>query len=141
MLSRARGDGFVARLWLENDGDQADQRAAAARAGWQADGEGQVVRLGAATLWHGVGRRAAGDLARACAAHDWVVTPEEVPGGLGQPPLPPAGQRRGDGRAQGACRIIGPEVLRQTGAIALGSDRRMRTAREEQGRRPWVPRP
>lgn len=141
MLSRPRGDGFVARLWLENDGDPADQRAAAARDGWQEGGAGQVVRLGAATLWHGVGRRAVGDLARACALHDWVVTSEEVPQGVGQPPLPPPGSGAAMAGPQGACRIIGPEVLRHTGAIALGRDLGMRIAREAQGRRPWVPRP
>jgi competence protein ComEC len=41
-LSRPRGDGFIARNWLEADGDDADQAEAAARAGGEG---GPVVRL------------------------------------------------------------------------------------------------
>ena len=50
-LSRARGDGFVAGIWLENDGDPADQEGAATRAGWSEDGAGQVATLGFGWLW------------------------------------------------------------------------------------------
>ena len=85
-----------------------------------------MIRLGEVTLWHGVGRRAEGDLARACAAHDWVVTSEPVPAGLGPP----------------ACRIIGPEDLAASGAVALqGPGLAPVTARALQGARPWVPGP
>ncbi len=142
-LSRARGDGFVAGLWLENDGDAADQAAAAARAAWQQDGSGQVATLGDWTVWHGVGRRAARDLARACAAHDVIVTPEEEGDLMGQAqvpnPLP-----RGAAAAQvtaGGCTVIGPGVLARTGAIALilgPQGVTIRTARAEQGTRLWV---
>lgn len=141
-LSRPRGDGFVARLWLENDGDRADQRDAAARPDWREDGAGRVVRLGEGTLWHGVGRRAAADLARACAQHDWVVTSEAVPQGLGQPPMPRTGAGAAMAGARDACRMVGPDLLRRTGSIALrGADLTMITAHQAQGRRPWVPEP
>lgn len=141
-LSRPRGEGFVALLWLENDGDGAGQSQAAARGGWQPDGEGMVIALAAGTLWHGVGRAAGGDIARACAVHDWVVTSEPVPGGLGQAPQPPAGAGAALASAGAHCRIIGPEVLRQTGSVALrGPGLSMTAAREFQGRRPWVPAP
>lgn len=142
VLSRARGDGFVARLWLENDGDRGDQRAAAARGGWREAGAGRLIALGTGTLWHGVGLRAAEDLAAACAAHDWVVTSEEVPDGVGHPQTPAAGTGAAIAQARASCTIIGPELLRRTGALALRGDMlSMTTAHEVQGRRPWVPRP
>ncbi|MEO1000205.1 MAG: competence protein, partial [Pseudomonadota bacterium] len=53
-LNRARGEGFAARSWLENDGDAADQEAAAARAPpvtpWRA-----VTAAGAVVLSGGTG--------------------------------------------------------------------------------------
>ena len=36
ILSRAKGSGFVAGAWLENDGDLADQKTAAGRSGFMA---------------------------------------------------------------------------------------------------------
>ncbi len=142
-LSRPRGDGFVAGLWLENDGDLEDQAQAAARAGWTDDGAGRVTALAGGTLWHGVGRRAGEELIAACARHTWVITPEDIPAALaGQPGLPVqagAGAAVASG-AQG-CHLVGPEVLRGTGAIALYVGRgglRVETARDRQGVRPWV---
>lgn len=142
-LSRPRGDGFVAGLWLENDGDLEDQAQAAARAGWTDDGAGRVTALAGGTLWHGVGRRAGEELIAACARHTWVITPEDIPAALaGQPGLPVqagAGAAVASG-AQG-CHLVGPEVLRGTGAIALYLGRgglRVETARNRQGNRPWV---
>jgi len=61
-LSRARGDGFVARIWLENDGDAAGQAAAAARDVWQADGYGAGAVVGGGRVWHGSGRGGASRL-------------------------------------------------------------------------------
>lgn len=145
-LSRARGDGFVAGLWLENDGDGADQAGAAVRPAWHADGAGQVAMIGGQSLWHGVGRRAGPDLARACATHDWVVTPEMSDGGIGRAPVvspsPGAGAVLASGQDGGGCVMIGPDVLSRTGALALEPGEnglRIVTARQLQGRRPWVP--
>jgi hypothetical protein len=39
VLSKARGDGFAADSWLENDGDPVGQEAAHARQGFAGDGE------------------------------------------------------------------------------------------------------
>lgn len=142
-LSRPRGDGFVAGLWLENDGDLDDQADAAARAGWADDGAGRMTVLADGTLWHGVGRRAGEELIAACARHTWVITPEDIPAALaGQPGLP---MQAGAGAAVASgvqgCHLIGPDVLRGTGAIALVLGRgglRIETARDRQGDRPWV---
>jgi competence protein ComEC len=146
-LSRARGDGFVAGLWLENDGDGADQAGGFARTAWGEDGAGQAVEIGGLSLWHGVGRRAAQDLARACAVHDWVITSERSESGLGGVPEFGSGVRSGaamadSSREGAACVMIGPDILSQTGAIALAAGEtglRVVTARALQGRRPWVP--
>mgnify|MGYP000067463829 FL=1 len=145
VLSRARGDGFVAGLWLENDGDMVDQADAAARAGWHVDGAGQVMQLGALTLWHGVGRRAAEDLDRACEDHDWVITPEEgAQGGLPPDlaPDPAPGAVRAEAVAPAGCILVGPDVLSASGALALTpfeGGLRVVSARQLQGQRPWVP--
>lgn len=142
-LSRARGDGFVAGLWLENDGDFSDQAVAAARDGWQSDGAGAVTRLAGGTLWHGVGRRAAAEIAEACARYTWVVTSEDIPPELSAQQGLPVGAPAGAALAQGAgCTLIGPDVLRETGSIALfvqDDGIGVQTARERQGTRPWVP--
>ncbi|MGR3709447.1 MAG: ComEC/Rec2 family competence protein [Alterinioella nitratireducens] len=142
-LSRPRGDGFVAGLWLENDGDLEDQAQAAARAGWTDDGAGRVTALAGGTLWHGVGRRAGEELIAACARHTWVITPEDIPAALaGQPGLPvQAGAGAAVALGAQGCHLVGPEVLRGTGAIALYVGRgglRVETARDRQGDRPWV---
>jgi competence protein ComEC len=145
-LSRARGDGFVAGLWLENDGDGADQAGAFARPAWGADGAGQAVEIGGLSLWHGVGRRAEQDLARACAVHDWVITPErpetDIVGASLPGREPGAGAVLADAAGLGECILLGSEILPETGAVALmfGPDgMRIVTARDLQGARPWVP--
>ena len=78
-LTKPRGDGFVAGIWLENDGDRADQPEAAIRPGWQAEGEGwHVVLESGHSLWHGAGRRAAREMEAACARHDIVLVSERL---------------------------------------------------------------
>ncbi|MGP1358508.1 ComEC/Rec2 family competence protein, partial [Roseicyclus sp.] len=79
-LSRPRGDGFVAGIWLENDGDRATQEEAAARPGWVPDGAGMSIETGDLRIWHGAGRRALADAARACADHDLLVLSEPLEG-------------------------------------------------------------
>ncbi|MBF9044769.1 DUF4131 domain-containing protein [Rhodobacterales bacterium HKCCE4037] len=152
-LSRPRGDGFVAGIWLENDGDPADQEAAAARPAWEAAGAGQITRLGDRSLWHGTGRAAAQDAADACATHDVVVVnewPEDPPASLTDAEaetlarLSAPTQRAGAANAQPAagCLLLSPMVLSRTGAIALSvgpSGLRLDTARAHQGQRLWSP--
>jgi len=47
VLSKPRGDGFVARVWLENDGAPVAQDVAAARPGWSHAGQKSRAILGA----------------------------------------------------------------------------------------------
>ena len=133
-LSRPRGEGFVARVWLENDGDMATQEAAAARPGWRAEGGGVAAQVGTLSIWTGPAEASA----RACRAHDVVVadvalttladTPGAVADGLRVTPRP-------GGRA---CLVIGPRTLAAHGALSLGADGRLATAHAAQGDRPWV---
>ena len=111
-LSRAKGAGFAAGVWLENDGDAADQEAAHAR--WR-DG----MRWGEGRLWHVTGKRA------------WAAFPGCAPGDLlvSSVPVP----RVPD------CLWFDPETLAATGAVAFdrpGAPARTAVGR---GRRLWHP--
>ena len=72
-LNKPKGDGFSARVWLENDGDPADQVQAAARAGYGAN----YLRADIAgeTLIFNAANPNAIDIADTCAANDIVVLP------------------------------------------------------------------
>lgn len=111
-LSTPRGNGFVARAWLENDGDLRAQ-AAAYREDALSFGEVRV-RLLTEAGW----RRAEAP----CADADIVVTRARVP----DPP--------------DACRVIDIATLRDAGALALWPARdglRMETVAQRVGRRYW----
>jgi competence protein ComEC len=116
-LNKARGGGFVAGIWLENDGDAALQDDAALR--WDSRSDAIPVRaLG--------GKRAAANLTD-CAPGDWVVLNT----------VPPEGRV-----AELPCTVVTPKSLRQTGSIALyaGEDGvRVVTARDISGTRLWSP--
>ena len=113
-LSREKGAGFVARNWLENDGDGVAQDVAAAR--WS------VGETGPFTLIHVSGKRAIADFA-GCNPGDIVVMNGEMEG------FAPAG-----------CTILDPKTLRATGAVALvgqGKTARLVSARDLAGDRMW----
>ena len=118
-LSRPRGDGFAARVWLENDGDPADQGQAAARVAPWSEGR---LSLGEATLVHATGR-AVDALPDVCRPDEiWVL-----------------------GRARaasptGGCAVFDPEALRAVGALAIHLDGERAvivTATDRSGRRLW----
>lgn len=113
-LNRPRGAGFVARNWLENDGDGAEQATAHARwpgpadAGWPV----RVLR----------GKTAALALSD-CAPQDWIVLTAEPRAGL-------------------PCHVLTPKTLRRSGAVALYREEgriKALTARAVTGARPWTP--
>ncbi|WP_339767287.1 ComEC/Rec2 family competence protein [uncultured Pseudosulfitobacter sp.] len=121
-LSKEKGAGFVAQNWLENDGDGADQRRAAAR--WQAGDVADRTKLatvGQIELVHLIGKRALAGFGP-CATGQVVV--------LSVTPDAPLGD----------CDVFDPKRLRTTGAIALVQGRdgiRLRTARQVAGDRMW----
>lgn len=113
-LSKSRGAGFVAKNWLENDGDPAGQETAAQR--WAEAAEALPVRLR-----HVTGKTAMRALE--CKAGEWVIT--NVPWD-----------------ASAECEVYDPERLRQTGAMAIYSSKdsalpRVVTARQVSGERLW----
>ena len=118
-LSRARGDGFAARVWLENDGDPADQGQAAAREAPWSNGR---LSLGQVTLVHATGRDV-NALPDVCTADEiWVL-----------------GRAR-DTMPTGGCTIFDPETLRASGALAIHVDKgraAIVTATDRAGRRLW----
>ncbi|HRK42438.1 MAG TPA: ComEC/Rec2 family competence protein [Gemmobacter sp.] len=100
-LSVARGAGFAASSWLENDGDLSDQAIAATRAGFTGPKAERSFRLGP---WRGIhlkGKGAEPALAQACAAYDLVVI-------AAQPKQKPDG-----------CHILDQDSLRRSGGVAL----------------------
>ncbi|SNY55670.1 competence protein ComEC [Pseudooceanicola antarcticus] len=108
-LSRERSESFTARVWLENDGDKAQQLEAAGR--WQA---GTAIR-------HATGKRAAG-AAGPCEEAEILVL--NVEAALAS-------------RATG-CEIYDPARLRRTGAVAIYLDKQLVvTASETDGTRYW----
>lgn len=113
-LSREKGAGFVARNWLENDGDGVAQDVAAGR--WSAGD------IGAFTLIHVSGKRAVAGFT-GCHRGDIVVMNAQMEG-----PVPPD------------CLILDPRTLRATGAVALvgaGNAARLVSARDVGGDRMW----
>ncbi|MGR3540689.1 MAG: ComEC/Rec2 family competence protein [Hasllibacter sp.] len=116
-LSRERGEGFAARLWLENDGDRAGREVASARrpgSPWSAPlpGGGEIVHL--------PGKRGLAALADVCRPGAVVVT--NVP----------------DVVSEGPCEFIGPEALRRTGALAWTARGRRVAAAAISGDRSWT---
>lgn len=111
-LSRGKGDGFVAGIWLENDGDSAVQAEAAQR--WRGDPvvSGQKV--------HVVRGKTAARTAN-CAPGEFLVSNVKVTRDL-------------------PCRVFDPTILRATGSIAIYETKegvRVTTARQLAGRRLW----
>lgn len=112
-LSRPVGEGFTAKVWLENDGQGGGQEEAAAL--WPG-GDGRLRRIALSKLEvvHLSGSRAAAAFA-GCEGAQIVVS---------NAPLP----------AAGGCLLLDPQRLEKTGAIAFlqeGEELRMVTAKTE----------
>ncbi|MEM8730550.1 MAG: ComEC/Rec2 family competence protein [Pseudomonadota bacterium] len=116
-LSKPKGAGFVAGIWLENDGDAADQARAAAR--WpQTDGLIRTFEIDGARLIHVPGKRAARAFS-GCGPGDLVISTEPL---------------------VGACEIYDQRRLDGTGSllVRIGSAGfEIRTARQISGTRLW----
>ncbi|MFD0858298.1 ComEC/Rec2 family competence protein [Roseovarius aquimarinus] len=113
-LSSAKGDGFAALNWLENDGDAATQEEAAAR--WPRDPPKD---------WPAIlplrGKAALG-VVNDCGAARWIVTNTIIP----------------EDSTERSCTILDPRALSATGAIALrGPSLDALSARDVAGARLW----
>ncbi|SMX48433.1 ComEC/Rec2 family competence protein [Maliponia aquimaris] len=119
-LSRDRGSGFVAEVWLENDGAGRDQAAAAGL--WPGSVADRLARvtLGGLEILHVQGKVAARGLAR-CAPGQVVVSSVDLA-------LP------------GGCEVFDPARLRDSGSVALWPGEgslRIVTNRDVAGWRLW----
>ena len=114
-LSKEKGAGFIARNWLENDGDGVFQDQAAARWPSKLGSKGPIIHLS--------GKRALAAFS-GCDAGQIVVT------SVAAPDLKKIG-----------CDVFDPARLKQTGSIALNGDKtgwQMITARDLAGDRLWT---
>ncbi len=100
-LSAASGGGFAAQNWLENDGDLADQKLAAARPGFEGDKGERRFSVAGIRMVSLTGKGALDRLPAACAQDVVVVLAAEAE-------VVPTG-----------CRLIDQTVLRETGPLAV----------------------
>ncbi|MEP1614328.1 MAG: ComEC/Rec2 family competence protein [Roseobacter sp.] len=116
-LSKPKGGGFIAKNWLENDGDSVDQQSAAAR--WP---ESEDIALpDGSKIRHIFGKRALNAF-DSCAADQVIIA---------------SGQVKGTGLE---CDIYDPVRLRDLGAVAFyesGGELRTVTVRDITGTRLW----
>ena len=102
-LSSARGAGFAAKTWIENDGDLALPEVAALRSGFSGAKGARVFDLDG---WSGIilgGKGAAEGLPSACAQADIVIMPAAIA------PVTPAPT---------GCLLIDRSILDETGALS-----------------------
>ncbi|MEY8831150.1 ComEC/Rec2 family competence protein [Sedimentitalea sp. XS_ASV28] len=114
-LSKPRGAGFVARNWLENDGDGVGQEKAALR--WPGDdGKVRIMTAGEAEIVHVIGKTGAAQMA-ACTGNQVVIA--SVPLSL-----------------DGPCDVYDPARLLRTGSLAITKNGII-TAHQVAGQRLW----
>jgi competence protein ComEC len=113
-LSKAKGSGFVARTWLENDGERLPQARAAQR--WPGEGRLRVIDVPGLKIVHVTGKRAR-DALQDCAAGTLIVS--SVPLNI-----------------SGPCDVWDPERLKRSGSVAISGGQHY-TARAQTGARIW----
>jgi competence protein ComEC len=112
-LSKAKGAGFVAQNWLENDGAPVEQADAAAR--WPKEG----ARLGGVAVLHVNGRKRAAAF-KGCDPGGIVVASTQL--------------------EAASCTVFDPDRLRHTGALALRltpTGYAIQSVRDVTGKRLW----
>jgi competence protein ComEC len=102
VLSAPKGAGFIARQWLENDGEMGDQTAAAARAGFVGNAKLRQFAFGGWRMAQIKGKGTEGLIAEACAGADLVIATVSISQAL------PAG-----------CQLFDATKLRKTGSLAI----------------------
>lgn len=121
VLSKATGNGFVAGIWLENDGGPVPQDQAAARAGFVSAGRVTTASLGDWRILQVSGKTALADI-NGCDGADVLISNQVD-----------AGDR--------PCEVFDLARLRQAGALAVNlapnGDLVIDTAHRIAGLRPW----
>lgn len=119
-LSKPRGSGFVAGIWLENDGAPVDQAKAAEREGFDLGERRMRTTLNGYDILQVSGKTALAAL-QGCDGADVLVSNQDD-----------AGDR--------PCFVLDLKMLAASGAVALdrdGNGLRVTTARDLTGLRPW----
>ncbi|HHS94836.1 MAG TPA: ComEC family competence protein [Rhodobacterales bacterium] len=121
-LSKPRGDGFAAKVWLENDGDPVPQRVAFERPGFVGSGGERRFEIAGQRIRHETGQGAGARAVAACAEADMVITSVAV------------------AQAPPSCSLYDKTRLARTGALAIypGSPLRIVTVAAKSGARPWT---
>lgn len=120
-LNKAKGEGFAASSWLENDGDGAAQAGAFIRAGFSGETGTLLFQAAGQPIVHLSGRGAADRVAEGCRMASVVIL---------------SGARTGDA----PCLVIDRKALEGLGAVALYPDEtglRLVGARQQAGERLW----
>ncbi len=121
VLSKPKGSGFVAGIWLENDGWPVDQAEAAARNGLQQEGRRVTASLGDWQILQVSGKTALAEIADCDDAN--VLISNQI-----------------DELAR-SCTVFDLARLRETGALAFdlapNGDLLIETAHSIAGERPW----
>jgi competence protein ComEC len=121
-LSSARGGGFAAENWLQNDGDLTEQKDAATRPGFSGPKGERWFDLAGVRAVALSGKGAAAKLTNACAAAELVILAEDI-------------ENRPDG-----CRLIDSRMLLATGPLAIRQEGEgLRIDRTKQATRLWSP--
>ncbi len=116
-LSKPKGAGFIAGIWLENDGDPALQGEAAGR--WPGgEAKLKVAEIAGTELIHVIGKRAAENYDTCKTGQIAVFTvPKEL---------------------KGDCLVLDTDALRATGAVLLTAAGKLVTVKDRAGARPWT---
>ena len=126
VISKPSGEGFVARNWLEADGDPATQAAAHARPGFEGPAGARSFAAGGMQAVHLTGRGAAARLDDHCRPGVLVILGARAP---------EAGQARD-------CILFDAGLLGRSGTLALfadpGGGLRVSSAAGAAGLRPWT---
>ena len=120
-LSKPKGEAFASGIWLENDGDSADQPTAFNRARFRQDGRMRWIPVGDGIVLHATGKVASASAVEVCASVDLVVVNVRI-----KP-------------AQG-CMIYDADRLMKTGSLAVEAGEnglKITTARAVGGLRLW----
>lgn len=123
-LSKPKGDGFAARIWLENDGAPLAQDVAHGLGAFAGEKGVFVTEIGKASLTYLSGKHGGQQIDQACRSGSLVVINRSL-----------------ERDVPTRCQVIDTGVLRKTGAMAAwpsGQGWRIETARDFQGDRLWT---
>lgn len=120
-LTKERGEGFAAEIWLENDGDPVSQVLAFERAAFQSDKKVRIVSLGEGRLLHATGKIASKHAETLCRPGDLLVVNVKL--------------------GSDKCRVFDRDSLAKSGSMAIDLTNeqapKITTARQVSGARLW----